>query len=733
MLKSLKAALFRPTTALAGDAGPTLFRGVNWVLRGIKTGNPYFEIFKGNKDLGENHTLSKLTGTVTFTANSEAVNGSGTVFLTELHPGQLILAGTEVLAVRRVDSNLAFTCWRAPATSAAGVKARFLLQMGEIDGKRYVMRTGSVVKTTKGHYIAVGSGTLKIDGDVLPNESLVASSRPKIAIFRRTTRDYIVEDLGFEDVPPQPTVEMIEGGTKGMRDLSKHSIMVSYWAGAPEGSDGFSNPCDPVRLDIDGNPIRIDGDNNKLRVNLTPSLVDAPDNVKGFIIWKSLEGKDIKTITGSTVTIESPNESLYQNGPWFQVAKVLTSDLLTGNLYEFDALDQDLGREVSGGNDRPVSSEYVVKIDGRASYVSCLGEGTTDTGDGGNPGPSVVISKADNPDAAPLEWVATAASTIIGVLKSRASHLLLMASGIDIATPTGLYGQQTSQGRAPDLPLRIEPFWESGAANRYSMVVVDDNQLIGRSGGKFIKSISEGDKSTQRYEFGAIVEEITDTWNDGHVLTGDDSHNGQALFIHSAAYKNAQGYWVTEILPYLLLDVWLPKIVLSSPTRDMIVSGVAKIDNNLDFICGGRVAGGAFEQRTYRFGAGETNLTSMQAYLLWQPSDDGYELTSKQINSFQVTGKLTTPVLQIHGARSGGSLSIRNMENGTGDYDTTAYFSGDITLGSSRKVKERLRKRVKIKNLSTYAVRLESNWNGRGIPDRLEEIVIGLDMHGRER
>lgn len=732
--KSLRASLYRPTTSLSGNETPSVFRGENLVLRGA-IDNPYFEAFIGNKDLSENYDLADgiLTGTLTFTSDSNSVAGSATAFRDELHLGQHILAGTQVLQVKQVVSDELFYCDRAPDTSEAGVSGYRLPQLFEIDGKRGVLLSGNAIQLSKGHKIAVGSGELYINGSTLLGESLTASNRPKAAIYQPASEEYIVQDLGFEDAPPLPSIEMIGGGVKGMVDYNKYSFRFSYWTGSPEGTDGYSNPSEVLKLDINDVPIQIDpaGPYNKFRVNFTDSLVDAPDNAKGFIIWGSLGGDINRSVLGADFTDISPNEGNYQNGPWYRVAKVLTEDLDT-NTYEFEYLDRDTYEEVTGGNDKPPGSEFVTLVDGRPMYISCYGPATTADGEGSNPGPFCSLSKYANVDAAPAEWAIPLNGTILGFFEGVGRWFMLTPSSLEFVVATGLYGQQSQGGNQVELPIISRPYWKTGASNRYSVIMVDET-LYGRSGGKFFRSVASGDENVKKYDFGGVVEDITRDWSDGYVLVANDPKNTQILFFHTAAYKNESGYWVTEILPYSLFnDAWLPTIVLSSSSRDMIVSGVATVDEKLEFVCGGRVSGGTFQSKTYRFGASET-ANDVPWYLIWQISDDGAENQSKQIHSIRPSGKFTEMRIQIHGARPGEPVSVANMENGTGATDPDAYFSGSIPFDDSTLPTRYLPTMVKIKNLGVYAVRIGGTWDGLGIQDRLEEVVIEVSTHGRKR
>jgi hypothetical protein len=829
--KSLRASLFKPTSSLSGNEAPSIYRGANMILRGGASENPYFECFAGNLDLSENYDLDvanfKLTdsggtATVAFTAGLTTVTGTNTVFKTDLHIGQKMIAGTQCLAVREVVSDTSFICYRAPDTSESGLTARLLPQMSEMDGKRIVMRTGNAVTTGKGHILAVGSGILYRNGSAL-SSSLTATNRAQAAIYRPATNDFVIKSLGYAGVPPQMVIDMITGGTKAMTDLNKYSFLLSYWSGAPEGTDGYSNTTEPLKLDSTAAAIQVNGVNNKFRADLTTSLVGMPSNAKGFIIWGNLGGKQLKSIQGATVTTTSPNQGNYENGPWFRVAKVKvasvtcatgdisaaadtitltahpfetgdqiftsatttrisatalgspiglttpifaikidantikiaatkalalagTADDITsagsgthtfgylqsGDLYEFEYLDEDIYNEATGGNDRPPGAEFIFRIEGRVGLISCFGKRTTTDGEGSNPGPSIVVSKFANPDGFPTEWTATVEGTIVGWFQGVGRWFIMTSSSLEFIFSTSLFGQQSQGGNDIELPIANRPYWKTGAANRYSIILVDDT-LYGRSGNKFFQSVGNGDENVKKYDFGSVVEDITRTWNDGHVLTGNHPQDTQVCFFHSASQKNASGYWESEILPYsLFYNAWLPKIVLSSTTRDMIVSGVATVNEKLEFLCGGRVQGGTYQTKTYRFAAGEAGLTSMPYYLVWQISDDGQENAMKQIHFVKPQGKFTSANIQIHGSRRGEAISPTNMENGA-QTEAGTYFSGNIAVANSSLVTDYLPIKTRIKNLGNYAVRIGGTWGGSGIKDRLDELVVAVSSNGRQR
>ncbi len=737
-IKTLTASLFRPTTSLTGNEQPSIFRGENLVLRG-QPGNSYFEVFGGNKNLGENYNIDaaafRLTGTISFDAGDVIIRGVGTLFISELHIGQMIQAATEFFVVQEVTSNTRFVAYRAGITSAATQAARRMPQLFALNGKRGVLLSGNAIQFEKGHIVAVGSGELYVNGSVLGGTSLAAANKPQIALYRATTNDYAIRPLGFDSAPPKPVINTVAGGQKKMAD-GKNSFMIAYWHALPDGTDGYSNPCEVIKLDGAATPapLLIDTTNSKTRYefDFTTSLVGLPENAKGFIVYGSLSGKKSISTSGTTTTTSSPNETNYENGSWYRVAKIKVADLAANKAF-VEYLDADIFDEVTGNNDAPPACEFVAKIEGKPLYISCYGKPRAVGGDasrrGDNPGPSCVVSKFANPDAAPAEWAASITNDIIGWFEGVGRIFLMTQASLDFIVSTGLMGTGFGGANGVELPIISRPYWKTGAANRYSITLVEDT-IYGFSGGKLFQSIGNGDENSQKYEFSAPVEDIIRNWNGGHELTAQDSNNNSILFINSAAYKNAAGYWVTEILPFSLSrNAFLPLIILSNDTRDMVVCGVANIKEKLEFLAGGRASGGTFSVSTFRYDEPDASnpVTSMPYYLLWQPTDDGAENKSKKIHSIRPTGKFTGMSIQIHGASAGQSINIADMEKGLNS------LSGNISFTNTSVETRDFFRRVSFKNLSMYAIRLAGAWNGSGAKDRLDEIAIEISLHGRER
>jgi hypothetical protein len=168
----------------------------NWFIRG-NSEHSYAECYGGSLDLEEDLPLEAITGTIETTADSVVVTGTGTAFLSELHPLQrLVLPDGKQLIVREIFSDTSMTVVRAAVATASGLTARRARVLFPLGVKRGSLLTGNALEYDRGTLLAVGSGALYVNGSLLPGDSLVASKRAKIAL-RETNGDYLVQQLGF--------------------------------------------------------------------------------------------------------------------------------------------------------------------------------------------------------------------------------------------------------------------------------------------------------------------------------------------------------------------------------------------------------------------------------------------------------------------------------------------------------------------------------------------------------
>jgi hypothetical protein len=241
---SLVPSDFIPTSSFSGGEQPTILRGKNAVIR-AQSGRAKIESYPGSKDLGENYDLTThaLTGTLAWnTASPDQIVGTGTLFTTELRPGQMFLMGTEVFVVRSTADDTHLTVERPPLywnANQAGLTGYRHPTMFEINRQRGVMRRGNAIVRDKKDIYLAGDGLLYLNG---VSTGFTATHSPK-RLARQVDGTYIENPLGFATVPTVPDVVNVAGGTKLMQ-AGKYSQMFSWYNTA---NKGFSNPSALVK------------------------------------------------------------------------------------------------------------------------------------------------------------------------------------------------------------------------------------------------------------------------------------------------------------------------------------------------------------------------------------------------------------------------------------------------------------------------------------------------------
>lgn len=798
---ALLASQFMPSASLTGGENLTIFRGKNCFIRGMR-GAWKIKNYEGSKNLTENYDISaeELTGRLDWLADDpkiQANGGTGTLFTTELHIGQLILSEAEVFSVRRIESDLIFYADRAPTTNATNVKGRYLPVLFEIDKTRGVLRRGNAIKREQGDIILVGSGLFYRNA---VSTTFSAKSTPKRLEYN-TNGTYTEFALGFTSAPPVPVISNVNtGGTKrmsGTATAGKYSFMISYWNSKTRG---FSNPTPVIKTDVSGFELIIIHDAPPPNVarfgfDFTSSLVGMPTNADGFIIWQSLSG-------GGVAAVNATNQA---NGPWFLAAKVkttarnvtnsnnaadtitipehlfytggemyftgaslpggisaatlyfaivvdrntvkaattyanaiagtalaITSDGGTGtvspltaaDLYYHEALDAELGMIASGDNDAPPQCEFVADFANTTFYLSALGKKTTTTGDGTNPGNYALMAKPSNKESAPYGWAVSVGEEILGFATGVGRMFCLTEKGIPFITATGRTEIARLIPTLLDFPFTSRPFWTKGGINPYSITTIQGDIYL-YSGRRLLMSPRGADEYANPFDMGKVIQDLTENIPSGHVFLCHDPKNQQLCVIASAT-RIVNGYWISEIFPFdLETNTWQPVIEIAVTDRDMIVSGVAIVNDRMEFLAGGRVAGGTFSVSTYRYD--EPGSGAVPYYFLIQPTDNGEEQRNKRIKSVRVTGRVTSPVVQIHGANRGDTIDVGDMEAGTDS------ASGNIALTTSGVIKRQYKAQFEVKNLAIWALRFSGTWDGSDDVDEIEEIVVELDTHGGKK
>ena len=538
------------------------------LLRGSDASS-YFECFGGLKNLNETIPSYVMLGTLSWAAGNPLITGTGTTFIEDLHIGQMVQAGTEVFVVEEVISDTSFRSNRPPEGTQSGQTGERLPVLSELNNRRASQIWGSILEFDKGNILGVGDGALRVNGEELPGVSLSLARYPRLAIYDADIDEYTVVPIGFSEEPnaSDVTVTVEFGGT---RDTAQGLYSFRWsWANTQTGW-GFSNPSGVIKFDASNNPIEITATNQRFALDFTAALANKPDNADAVIVYRSF-------FTDATqVNIN------YAEGSWFEAARVAIADFEAGDIVYVDVIDGELGNEVSFDNDAPPESEWVTVMAGDPVLVSCSGRKTIANPEGSSPGPFIFPSRRGNRDAFPatLATPLSPPDTIIGFLPAVEKLFLMTRNSLPVAVTT----QQT------DYPIETRAFWEAGFASPFGLCSVNTT-LYGFTSKGPTRSITEGDKGSERFDFGAAVEEITRDWYAGYVHVAHDPVNEYIVFIYSAAYKNDDGWWVSLALPYSLrANLWLPLCTLERPDRDMIVCGTAKVGGHLQLLAGGRVA-----------------------------------------------------------------------------------------------------------------------------------------------
>lgn len=797
---SLIPERFAPSTNLTAGIAPTVFRGKNCRIKGFD-GKPKIVNYPGNLNLGEDYNIASetLTGTLSWTAGEKTVSGSGTSFLTQLHRGQMLLADTEVLVVQKIISDTVFLTDRAVTASASGVTARYMPgTLAEIDGKRAVLRRGSVLKQRRGDILFNGAGNLFLDGS---DTGFTATRRPQ-RLRRNADGSYTLMPFGFDTVPPVPVVDGTTGGAKAML-AGNYSFMFAWY-----NSDlrSFSNPSDAVKKDssttndiaisvggrfkitftntfavksfTDGNvttgtgniaiashgratgdavkvrnfggalpvasPVLIDAvetyyvivvDANNIKLARTKALALAgtaityssasgggthkiyhlPAQADGIVIYQSQSGG----------TVAAVNDSYFANGAWLEAAKMLISDLDSSDFYYHEAVDGELGRTATGDNDAPPDCEFMAEFASAVFFVSCLGDTSLANKDGTSPGKFVLSQKKSNTEAAPFRWNISVGDEITGVAPGLGRLFCLTDKGLPFISRTGRPEIAQFVPTIVDDPFTPTPFWTKGGISPHNVTTVQGDVFVW-SGKKLLMSPRNADQYANPFELSKAVEDLTDNWADGFVFLKNDPENQHLLAVSSATKKNDAGYWISEILPLdLANNTFQPVIELSSNTRDMIVCAADVVNNRLEFLCGGRVSGGAYTVSTFRYS--EFANENIDWYFAVQPSDLGEETLAKQIRALIVTARLSQGgEIQIHAADWSGNFSIDDLENGT---NAVATFSVPASTGIARQLKLKR----KVKNMLFWTLRFSGSWLKGQEFDRVEETVALVETHGHSQ
>jgi len=651
----------------------------------------YVQCYSGSAapDPAEIIATSALTGTVAIASGSPTVTGTGTVFLSELNPGQMVgivdpaTHTNSLMAVKQVVSDTSYIAWGSASANASNLTANRYPVIFAVGQNRGTQIFGNTIQLDKGTLLSCGQGTFRLNGVAL-SSSLAVTRAPKISLYDSGAGTYTNFTLGMA-TSVAPTAAAVAGGTKGMQ-AGNYSIVI---APARTQTLGYNNPSPKVVVTIATND----------KVNLT---FPAMDTTNGQNAWNVYVTRYADT-QGSDLN--------YLEGPWFFL------DQYTGNTAGFTQVIEWLDAEVEGSytitfnNDPPVAANFVQGLNNVPVFISCQGT------NGSSPGPFIFPSKPGNIEAAPTDiaFASSPPETIVGAVSAAGRIYLLTTNHLEIA-----------QGTNDDtVPVLIQPFWSVGFANANQLVFVNDT-LYGHSVQGPARSTPQGVSGTEEFDFAAKVSEITDTWNPGHVLVAYDPQNNAVCYFHSADSLNDDGFWTTKILLFgLRQNDWIGQVTLTNTQKDMIVTSAATIGNMLYFLEGGRFSGDIVSIATAGFDVTDNSL-GIHWFVAPPFSDYDDELRSHVVKRVRVTMSSIGGSVGVFGAQSGESIPVTALEDGN-----SSSLTGSVTVPSSTTVTQSKQLLVNCPNLAQSTLRVEGVYNElSGSIDQLHEIVIQSASQG---
>lgn len=664
---ALAANIYVPTSPKTGLSGKTMLRLKNLILTG-QSPDVYLQAYRGSLDMGETIATLALTGTLDGTLGTKSIVGTGTAFTTELRSGQRFWLGDEPLMVDKVidDSNITvYTALSADAVAATGYRLPVLY---DIDRQRGTQIQGNALQLDRGSILAAGWGTVRINGDVLAGTSMSLTGTPKIAVFDSLTNTYAVYDIGFDTPTVAPTLtEELGTGTKGMQP-GEYSLRL-----VPSSSitAGYSNPGPRAN-------VTLTAANSRIKVDVAAVSMDTS------------AGQDSWDVYATQLGVVQVNQ-----GPW-NFVRTVTSAEIVGNIFYIEYLNGEIARqgELEFDNDPPPDAGFVSTLQGYPQWISCYGKW------GASPGPSLVPAVPQNIEGAPAIWNVTSSppEDILGCVTSLARLYLLCAKTLQ----QGVYAPS---GDPLVPPTQIRAYWGMGFGNPYQVIFVL-GLLIGYSTAGPTRSTADAERSDDQF-IGANVVEITkDTLQSNWMLAHDPDPNVNAVcFFYPAFDQNADGWWTTRVLIWGLNQLaWIGDVTIEQTDRDMVVTGVATVDNQLYFLAGGKGDGfGGVQIDTWAWN--EIAGDEVDYFAAWELQSMGVLNQNKSIQAMRASGKFTSGAFQLYGFDSNEEVDLTNLELGINP-------QVEINLGTSTGTETTFRIPFNAPNNFMVSPRLSGTYNG---------------------
>jgi hypothetical protein len=545
------ASTYCPTSPRTGLSGKTILRLQNLYLTGASP-DIYLQCYAGSLNLNEPISTLALTGTLSCASGDVNVTGTGTLFTTELRSGQRFWGIDDPLLVDKIIDDTHLTVYQGPTTALVGSTCVRLPILYEIARQRGTQIQGNALEFDLGSILAVGWGTLRLNGVALQGASMVLTGKPQIAYFDPGSGNYTVTDIGFDTPTVAPTLSDDAGGTVGMQagDYSLRLVPSSTITG------GYNNPGPRANVSLASAGHRI-----KVDVSLVP--MDTAAN------------QDAWDVYGTQLGVVDVNQ-----GPWNFIRTVPASEIV-GNVFYIEYLNAQIARqgELSYDSDPPPDAvSFVTTLQGYPQWVGCNGKF------GGAPGPSLIPAVPQDLEAAPAIWNVTSSppEDILGVITFLARLYLLCPATLQ----QGIYAP-TGDPLVP--PTQIRPFWLIGFGNPYQLIGAQD-LLIGYPHGGPTRSTTDTETLQTQFLGAHVAEIIQGTISANWMVAWDSNPNvNAACFFYPGWSLNDAGFWTTRVLMWgFNQQDWIGDVLLSNDSHDMVVTGVANVQNQLYFLAGGR-------------------------------------------------------------------------------------------------------------------------------------------------
>jgi hypothetical protein len=678
--------IYIPTSPLSGLTGKTLLRLKNFILTG-QSPDIYLGVYKGSLDMDETIATEAITGTLSGFLATNDITGVGTSFTTELRSGQRFWLGTQMLMVNRIIDDTNFTVYQplnADAVAATGYRLPVLNEMAR---QRETQIQGNAIEFDKGNILGAGWGTVRVNGQPL-NATMTLTGSPKIAYFDPNTNTYDVEAVGFATPTVAPTLsEDLGSGTKGMQpgEYSIRLVPSSTFTG------GYSNPGPRANVTLTAANSRV--------------LVDV--NAVAFPT-----GSDQWDAYGTQLGVVQVNQ-----GPWQFIRSVPSSEIAGGQFF-LEWLNAEIARqgELEFDNNPPPDMGFVSTLQGYPQAISCNGKW------GGSPGPSLVPFTPQNLEGAPAIWNVTSSppEDILGCITSLARLYLLCAKTLQ----QGVYAP-TGDPLIP--PTQIRAYWGMGFGNPYQLIFVLV-LLLGYSTSGPTRSTADLEKSDEQF-IGAHVVDLTKDTIQANWMVGYDPDplTNAVCFFYPAFSTNTDGWLTTRVLIWGLNQLdWIGDVIIERTDRDMVVCGVATVDNALYFLAGGLTEGGGSTVTIDTWKWNSKAGLSVDAYALWEVQSADILDQNKSVRAVRANGKYTDAVIMLYAWDSAEAIDLTNAEAGTNPQIS-------ISIGTSTNIEATARFPCNMPNAFLFTARFSTTYDGVSDQDQCNGVLLEFMGSGPRR